>query len=63
MMNCKQASRLMSQELDRPLSWREKVSLRLHLMMCDGCRNFQKQMAFLRRVCLSRSGSKTDLER
>lgn len=48
MMNCERASQLMSQELDRPLSWRERMGLRLHLLFCDGCRNFRKQMAFLR---------------
>jgi len=25
------------------------MSLRLHLMMCNGCRNFSKQMGVLRR--------------
>lgn len=48
MMNCKHATQLMSQELDRPLSWRERTALRLHLLFCDGCRNFRKQMEFMR---------------
>ncbi len=48
MMNCKHASRLMSEELDRPLNWRERLALRLYLLFCDGCRNFRRQMAFLR---------------
>jgi predicted anti-sigma-YlaC factor YlaD len=56
MMNCKQATELMSQELDRPLSWRERVALHFHVMMCDGCTNFRKQMAFINKACRIRSG-------
>jgi predicted anti-sigma-YlaC factor YlaD len=51
MMNCKQATQLMSQELDRSLSWHERMALRFHVMMCDGCTNFRKQMAFIRNAC------------
>jgi predicted anti-sigma-YlaC factor YlaD len=42
---------LMSQQLDRELSARERMVLRLHVMMCSGCRNFEDNMAFLRQVC------------
>lgn len=51
MLNCKQASELMSQELDRSLDFRERLGLRFHVTMCAGCRNFRKQMAFLHEVC------------
>lgn len=50
MMNCKHATRLMSEELDRPLSLREKIALRFHNMMCRYCTNYRIQMAFLRRA-------------
>ena len=56
MMNCKHVTNLLSQELDRPLSWRERIPLRLHLLFCDGCSNFRKQMAFLRRACRRQAG-------
>ena len=56
MMNCKQATHLMSEDLDRPLRWRERVALRFHLMMCGGCRNFRQQIAFLRAAMRMRSG-------
>jgi predicted anti-sigma-YlaC factor YlaD len=55
MMNCKEATQLMSQELDRKLTWYERISLELHVMMCDGCTNFRKQMAFLHKACRLRS--------
>ena len=47
---CKEASKLVSQAQDRPLTLREKLALYVHLPLCDGCRNFQKQVAFLRRA-------------
>jgi predicted anti-sigma-YlaC factor YlaD len=55
MMNCRHATQLMSQELDRELGWRERLALRLHLTMCGGCSNFRRQMALLRRVCRRRA--------
>lgn len=51
MLTCKKATQLMSQQLDRPLSRMETLSLRFHLLMCHGCRNFEDQMAFLRNAC------------
>ena len=48
MLNCKQATALMSRGMDKKLGILQKTSLRLHLMMCEGCRNFNKQMQFLR---------------
>jgi hypothetical protein len=58
MMNCKQATRLMSEELDRGLTWRERIALKMHVMMCAGCTNFRKQMAFLRRASRFWSGNR-----
>lgn len=57
MMTCKQASELMSQELDRSLSRYERMALRFHVMMCGGCSNFRKQMDFIRNACRLRSQS------
>ncbi|WP_295439049.1 zf-HC2 domain-containing protein [uncultured Thiodictyon sp.] len=56
MMNCRRATRLMSEELDRPLTWRERLALRLHTLMCGGCHQYREQMAFLRKALRSRSG-------
>jgi len=47
MMNCQQATRLMSEAQERPLSLREKVALKLHLLICSGCKNFSLQIPFL----------------
>ncbi len=48
MLNCKEATKLMTLGMDRKLGTGQKLSLRFHLMMCGGCRNFSKQMDFLR---------------
>lgn len=47
---CKEATELLSQAQDRPLTFREKLALYVHLPLCEGCRNFRKQVAFLRRA-------------
>ena len=50
MLSCKGASRLVSQGLDRNLGFGERIALRVHLAICDGCTNFKSQVAFLRRA-------------
>jgi hypothetical protein len=47
-LNCRKATRLLSEAQDRELSLKEKISLRLHTIMCAGCRNFGVQMKALR---------------
>ncbi|BDD02837.1 zf-HC2 domain-containing protein [Aureibacter tunicatorum] len=42
--DCNTATRLMIESEDRELTKREKILLRLHLMTCKLCRNYQKQM-------------------
>ena len=54
MVTCKETSALLSQAQDRRLRLRDRLSLRLHLMLCDGCTNFRKQLEFIR-VALRRS--------
>ena len=50
MLSSKEVSRLVWQGLDRRLGWFERLRLRLHLAICDGCTNFTEQMAFLRKA-------------
>ena len=50
MLSCKQATQLVSQGLDRRLGVFERATLRLHLLICSGCRNFGAQALFLRRM-------------
>lgn len=50
MLTCKDASRLISESQERPLGFRERWGLRLHLWMCDACRSFKRQMASMRKA-------------
>jgi len=50
MLSCKQVTRLLSQGLDRDLGFTERVKLRVHLAICNGCTNFSEQVAFLRKA-------------
>lgn len=46
-MMCKAATRLMSLKQARRLTFREKLSLRLHLSMCGACRECDRQFTLL----------------
>jgi len=50
MLSCHQATRLASEAQERPLTFKEKASLKIHTMMCSGCRNFEKSMNTLRKA-------------
>jgi hypothetical protein len=50
MLTCKEATQLVSQGLDRRLAFHERLALRLHLLVCNGCSNFRKQVTFLRKA-------------
>lgn len=46
-ISCREATRLVSQGLDRELGLAQRLALRLHLAFCDGCANVARQLAFL----------------
>lgn len=50
MLSCKQASKLLSQSLDRKLSWKERLALRFHLLICDVCTRFAKQLKVMQKA-------------
>lgn len=50
MRNCRDISALVSKGLDKKLSLPERFEVRLHLMMCTRCRNFQTQTEFIRKA-------------
>jgi hypothetical protein len=47
MMNCKKATRLVSESQERKLSFTENMPLKFHLLICSGCKNFSQQVPFL----------------
>jgi hypothetical protein len=44
---CKEVHRLVAESMDRDAAFGERLSVRLHLAICDGCRRFARQMRFL----------------
>lgn len=50
MMNCQQATRLLSDAQERELPLKDRAGLKIHVLMCSGCLNFAKQMGTLRDI-------------
>lgn len=50
MPNCRQAIRLQSDALERPLGRSQRIGLRIHLWLCVWCRRYGRQIGFLRSV-------------
>jgi hypothetical protein len=49
-MNCDRATRLISESQDRLLTAGERTVLEVHTWTCGGCRNFKRQVGFLRQA-------------
>ena len=63
MLNCKDVTYLCSEEMERKLTLRERMALKMHLMMCSGCSNFRGQMGFLRQAMQRFAAGQTGTER
>lgn len=48
MSDCRKATELASQAMDRPLRLGERLWLEFHLLICKGCTNCRDQMHFVR---------------
>ena len=44
---CREIARLASESLDRPLTWRERLDMRLHYAICYLCRRYEDQLRLL----------------
>jgi hypothetical protein len=47
MLDCHNATFLMSQARERPLGLAERMRLRLHAAMCSACARFERQLPLL----------------
>jgi predicted anti-sigma-YlaC factor YlaD len=47
-LSCQEVSRLLSAQQEQAMPAPERARLRLHLVMCEACRNVDDQMAFIR---------------
>jgi len=50
-LGCKEAARLLSEQRDRRLSWRTRISLRFHMLICKMCQIYGAQLSTVSRVC------------
>jgi len=59
LLSCKEVTHLVSEGHDRRLGVWQRVRVRLHLAICNGCTNFTRQLAFLRKA-VAQLGQRTD---
>jgi hypothetical protein len=52
LLNCKEASKIISQSLDNPLSWSDRMKLKLHLFICNACTRFNQQLRLIKNAVL-----------
>jgi hypothetical protein len=50
LISCKDASRLISQMQDGSIPFPQWLRIRLHLLWCEACARFERQMRALRRA-------------
>jgi len=66
MLSCKQASELISQQQDHPLSFIQRVNLGFHLAMCSSCNFVSKQLkglsSLMEKACETRDEPYASLE-
>jgi len=63
MLTCKDASRLISDGMDRPLRLPQRIGLTLHLAICGACRRMRTQMHWLRSAARQYPGALAEEDR
>jgi hypothetical protein len=65
MLDCRDATGLMSQGRERRLTLRERVTLRLHWTACSACRRFDRQLDLLQEAarCFAARDDRVFLDR
>lgn len=56
MMSCREVTRLLSESHERKLGFQERLSLKVHTMMCKACKNFGVQTMAMSRMMRRYSG-------
>ena len=62
MLSCKEATRLVSEGLDRELPFWRRMGLRLHVVMCRGCSRYTRQITALDRLVCEHYGEDEPVE-
>lgn len=50
MLDCREVTALVLAGEDRRLSWRERLGIRLHMVICEACPHFVRQVTLMRRA-------------
>lgn len=48
MRSCKEVTTLLIAREDRALPWQERVALRMHMVICQACPRFERQVLTMR---------------
>jgi hypothetical protein len=63
MLTCKEAVRLISEGLDRDLSWPTRLGLKMHLLMCRHCSAYGRQLRGLAHLFHLRFAEQQSIQR
>jgi predicted anti-sigma-YlaC factor YlaD len=58
-LTCKEVARILSDGLDAEMAPGERARLRVHMVICEACRNVEQQFGLLRRL-VRKSGPGND---
>lgn len=59
---CKETVKIISESMERPLSLRERVNLKLHLWVCLWCDWYKEHLQFLRTTIRSKAAREANLD-
>lgn len=58
--SCREASRLVSESLDHPLSLRQRIEMRSHMLVCSACRAYRRQLVVIDLLMQGRAAALAD---
>ncbi len=64
MLTCREVTKLVSESMESRLSWRKRVGMRIHFMMCVSCSRYRQQIILIRELIhnyLSEEEGRTDV--
>jgi hypothetical protein len=59
---CRHTVELISQSLERPLTWRERLALKLHLWICVWCLWYLEQLQIMRQTMRARAADSPEMD-
>jgi hypothetical protein len=59
--HCSDMVKVITESMDTKITWSQWIKLKIHLLSCDPCVNFIKQLNFIR-TALRRSGGRVEVD-